>query len=182
MRNVCTKTSFQKWCARKSNLVTEGQRGCQWPIPTGAHENKNSQGFLCNMKNLAVLLQIITILSLRISRYCTHTVQAEENTRFWKSFLFIFRVIFKRSINLGGTPLKWNDLFYGVCSSRLSCNQSLSSRGSGTLSDRCCSCCSSCHALNAYKHIRPDDKFATAARPWHINMQIYTTTVRDEAW
>lgn len=44
--------------------------------------------------------------------------------------------------------------FYGVCSSRLSCN----SRGSGMLSDRCCSCCSSCHALNACKHIRLDDE------------------------
>jgi len=53
-------------------------------IPTGAHENINSQGFLCNMKNVAVLLQIIPILSLRISRYCTHTVQVEENARYFE--------------------------------------------------------------------------------------------------
>lgn len=149
---------------------------------TGGCEKMAKGSYVLCEKNVAVLLQIIAILSLRISRYWIHTVQAEENRLFWKSFLFIFRVIFKRSINLGGTLLKWNDLFYGVCSSRLSCNQSLSSRGSGTLSDRCCSCCSSCHALNAYKHIRLDDKFATAARLWHINMQIYTTTVRAEAW
>lgn len=102
---------FQKWCARKSYLVTEGQQVVTRPFHRCSRgEKKKPRAPLYYVKNVAVL-KIITTFSLRLSRYCTHVLSKGKHGLFWKSFLFIFTFIFKRSINLGGTLLKWNDLF-----------------------------------------------------------------------